>query len=101
MQAELSQMRHKKQKKSKMMGVLGLDSIEDESYKQYLLMYKPQDDLGGNDDAGGGAKKYSLYPFGMSEKLFLPKSEHENIKRVFRKFKKDLENDFDQKDKLF
>jgi hypothetical protein len=50
---------------------LGLDSIEDESYKQYLLMYKPSDDLGGGDEGGTGVttatKKYSLYPFGMSE----------------------------------
>lgn len=75
-----------KQKKSKkMIGILGLDSIEDESYKQFLLMHKPSDDLGGNDE-GGAAKKYSLYPFGMSENLFLPKSEHENIKKVFKKF---------------
>lgn len=59
----------KEQKKSKMYGVLGLDSIEDESYRQYLLMYKPTDEA-----AVGNAKKYSLYPFGMSEKLFIPKA---------------------------
>ena len=89
----------KQKKKKKMYGVLGLDSIEDESYRQYLLMYKPQDDLGGGGGGGedggtGGAgpsKKYSLYPFGMSENLFLPKSEHENIKRVFKRFQKSIE----------
>jgi hypothetical protein len=70
-------------------------------------MYKRSDDLGGADDggtggaAGGATKKYSLYPFGMSEKLFLPKSEHENIKRVFKRFQKSLENDFEAKDKAF
>lgn len=31
----------KQKKKKKMYGILGLDSIEDESYRQYLLMYKP------------------------------------------------------------
>jgi hypothetical protein len=88
-----------------MYGVLGLDSIEDESYRQYLLMYKPQDDLGGGGEDGGtgGAgpsKKYSLYPFGMSENLFLPKSEHENIKRVFKRFQKSIEQEF-EKDRAF
>jgi len=97
----------KQKKKKKMYGVLGLDSIEDESYRQYLLMYKPQDDLGGGgggEDGGtGGAgpsKKYSLYPFGMSENLFLPKSEHENIKRVFKRFQKSIEQEF-EKDRAF
>ena len=69
-------------------------------------MYKPQDDLGGGGEDGGtgGAattKKYSLYPFGMSEKLFLPKSEHENIRRVFKRFQKSLDQDFDAKDRAF
>ena len=98
----------KQKKKKKMYGVLGLDSIEDESYRQYLLMYKPQDDLGGGGGGGedggtGGAgpsKKYSLYPFGMSENLFLPKSEHENIKRVFKRFQKSIEQEF-EKDRAF
>jgi hypothetical protein len=49
--------------------VLGLDNIEDESYRQYLLMYKPSE-----EGPQGNAKKYSLYPFGMSEKLFIPKA---------------------------
>jgi hypothetical protein len=98
----------KQKKKKKMYGVLGLDSIEDESYRQYLLMYKPQDDLGGGGGGGedggtGGAgpsKKYSLYPFGMSENLFLPKSEHENIKKVFKRFQKSIEQEF-EKDRAF
>ena len=98
----------KQKKKKRMYGVLGLDSIEDESYRQYLLMYKPQDDLGGGGGGGedggtGGAgpsKKYSLYPFGMSENLFLPKSEHENIKRVFKRFQKSIEQEF-EKDRAF
>jgi hypothetical protein len=44
-------------------------------------MYKAPDDLGNNDGSTGGVgtKKYSLYPFGMSENLFLPKSEHKKI----------------------
>jgi hypothetical protein len=98
----------KQKKKKKMYGVLGLDSIEDESYRQYLLMYKPQDDLGGGGGGGedggtsgaGPSKKYSLYPFGMSENLFLPKSEHENIKRVFKRFQKSIEQEF-EKDRAF
>jgi len=69
-------------------------------------MYKPQDDLGGGGEEAasavtGATKKYSLYPFGMSEQLFLPKSEHENIKRVFRRFQKSIDHEFDVKDKAF
>lgn len=91
--------RQKLSKKKKMIGVIGIDSIEDDSYQQYLLMYKSsQDPL---DNVGGAAKKYSLYPFGMSEKLFLPKSEHQHIKKVFDRFQKSLETEFTQKEKVF
>jgi hypothetical protein len=91
-----------------MYGVLGLDSIDDKSYRDYLLMYKPQDDLGGGGGGGedggtGGAgptKKYSLYPFGMSENLFLPKAEHKKIKQVFERFQKSIEQEF-KKDRAF
>lgn len=56
-----------------MMGVLGIDSIKDDSYQEYLLMYKANEDPLDGAAAGGATKKYSLYPFGMSEKLFRPK----------------------------
>jgi hypothetical protein len=85
-QKRLPSYRQQLYKKKKMMGVIGIDSIEDDSYQKYLLMYKPSEDPIDKAAAGGAAKKYSLYPFGMSEKLFLPKSEHQHIKEVFKKF---------------
>ena len=84
-----------------MMGVIGIDTIEDNSYKDYLMMYKPSQDPIDNATSGGAAKKYSLKPFGMSEKLFAPKFEHDRIKDVFDKFKKSLEIEFAFKDKVF
>jgi len=84
-----------------MMGVIGINSIEDDSYQKYLLMYKASEDPLDNAGNAGAAKKYSLYPFGMSEKLFVPKSEHDHIKDVFNKFKKSLETEFTQKEKVF
>jgi hypothetical protein len=77
-----------------MMGVLGIDSIEDDSYQKYLLMYKPSQDPIDNAATAGAAKKYSLYPYGMSEKLFVPKSEHQHIEKVFKRFQKSIENEF-------
>jgi len=44
-------------------------------------MYKPAE-----DNITGGTKKFSLYPFGMSEKLFVPKSHYEKVKNVFKRF---------------
>ncbi len=81
-------------KKQKLFGVLGLDDIEDDSYKKFQLMFKHEDDT-----TNTNAKKFSLYPFGMSEKLFLPKSQHEKISTVFKRFTKALDNDFKQKEK--
>jgi hypothetical protein len=67
-----------------MIGVLGIDSIDDKSYQDYLIMYKPSEDTSTeNTGLGGGPKKYSLYPFGMSEKLFQPKGKYEHLKEVF------------------
>ena len=78
-----------------MYGVLGLDSIEDEQYRKFLLMYKQ------SDDSTAETKKFSLYPFGMSEKLFLPKTQHEKIANVFMRFQKALDQDFKQKEKSY
>ena len=37
----------------------------------------------------------------MSEKLFLPKSQHEKIATVFKRFTKAIDNDFKQKEKSY
>ena len=47
-------------KKKKMMGVLGINSIEDDSYQDYLLMYKASEDPLDVAGAGGATKKISL-----------------------------------------
>ena len=43
-----------------MMGVLGINSIEDDSYQDYLLMYKASEDPLDGAIAGGVTKKISL-----------------------------------------
>ena len=64
-------------------------------------MYKASEDPLDGAAAGGATKKYSLYPFGMSEKLFRPEQEHKDVKNMFENFKKSLETEFTKKDKAF